>query len=220
MFKWFFCFSSQLELPYWAPSTCCEYRITFSAIGRPFRVTALRIKERRWHPWESRKRIFWSYCSSSIENNLEGDWVRAALVTHFLFSQDSANSRKVLVALLCFLFDKNKDFGHCKYWKDGSRSSATVARSSEKGSRSCNSLWAVSMPNRLPSVPVLLALNEAEHCFPKILPLSLWSSLLLSSLLLFSESPIRANFHILTVPECKHFSYFIKTRVCRVTLFL
>ena len=43
MFKWFLCFSSQLELPYWAPSTCCEYRITFSAIGRPFRVTVLRI---------------------------------------------------------------------------------------------------------------------------------------------------------------------------------
>lgn len=85
-----------------------------------------------------------------------------------------------------------------------------------KGHEKWQSLCVAAVLSRLPGCPVLLMFSKTGHCFLNMLPLPL-SSLWLSSLLLFSASSSRANLHISTVAECKHFSYFVKTRVCRVT---
>ena len=88
--------------------------------------------------------------------------MEAALIIDFLFSQDSANSRKVLVALFCFALIKINTLEQCfeeaqsqelDQWKRAA-GTATLCRQ-------------FLCPTGSPGVPVLLALNEAEHCFPK-----------------------------------------------------
>lgn len=98
-----------------------------------------------------------------------------------------------------------------------SQSSGTVAVLATKGSMgNGNFLCAAAVLSRLPGYRVLLVLHKAEYCFLNMLLLPL-SSLWLSSLLLFSASSSRASLPISAVAECKHFSYLVKTRVCRVT---
>jgi hypothetical protein len=84
-----------------------------------------------------------------------------------------------------------------------------------KGQKNGNFLWVASVLSKLPGCPVLLVFSKEGHCYLNVFPLLL-SSLWLSPLLQFSISSSRAHLHISTMAKCKHFSYFVKTRVCRV----
>lgn len=101
------------------------------------------------------------------------------------------------------------------YWDCVSQSSGTVAVLVARSRKKRQVSGVASVLSRLRGCPVLLVFRKAGYCLLNVFPFPLSSGWLLP-LLQFSISSSRANLHISTMAECNHFSYFVKTRVCRV----